>query len=138
MNRIVRTLALCAGSLSLPALGGEPAAAQIHAAFQVANADGNVVLDRKEAHRFGLTQESLKAADPRDAGQLDEQQFAAAVAQQFARADHDRDGRLDTKEMQVAGIQSKPAYLAADANRDGALDRAEYLNALVEQARGAK
>jgi hypothetical protein len=38
----------------------------------------------------------------------------------------------------VAGIQSKPAYLAADENRDRALDRTEYLNALVEQARGAK
>jgi hypothetical protein len=138
MNSTVRTLALCASGLSLGALAGELAGTPIHAAFQMANADGNAILDRQEARRFGLTQESLKAADPRDAGQLDEQQFAAAVAQQFARADHDRDGRLDTQEMQVAGIKSKPAYLAADADRDTALDSAEYLNALMEQARGAK
>jgi hypothetical protein len=138
MKLIIPTLALCAGCLSLSALGGEPAPAQIHAAFQVANADGNASIDRKEARRFGLGRESLKAADPRDAGQLDEQQFSAAVGQQFARADHDRDGSLDPKEMQVAGIKSKPAYLAADADHNGVLDGAEFLNALVEQARGVK
>jgi len=138
MKLLIRTLALSAAGLSLSALGEDPAAARIHAAFQVANTDGNSILDRKEARRFGLAEESLKAADARDAGQLDEQQFSAAVAQQFARADHDRDGNLDPKEMQVAGIKSKPAYLAADADRNGALDRAEFLNALVEQARGTK
>jgi hypothetical protein len=138
MKLILRTLALCVGGISLSAIGGDPAAAQIHAAFQVANADGNAILDRKEARRFGLAQESLTAADPRDAGQLDEQQFAVAGGQQFAHADHDRDGRLDPKEMQVAGIKSKPAYLAADADGDGTLDRAEFLNALVGQARGVK
>ena len=47
MSLTLRMLALCAGGLSLSALGGEPAAAQIHAAFQAANADGNAVLDRK-------------------------------------------------------------------------------------------
>ena len=87
---------------------------------------------------FGLARDSLKAADPQDDGQLDERQFAAAVEQQFASADHDRDGRLDPKEMQVAGIKSKPAFLAADADNDGVLNRGEFLNALVGQSRGVK
>jgi hypothetical protein len=138
MNRIFHTLALCAGGWALSSLAAEPPEAQLRSAFKVANADGNAIVDRREARRFGLSEDALKAADARDAGQLDEQQFAAAVAQQFASADHDRDGHLDPKEMQVAGIKSKPAYLAADSDGDGTLDRAEYLAALVEQARGAK
>ena len=104
MKLLIRTLALSAAGLSLSALGEDPAAARIHAAFQVANTDGNSILDRKEARRFGLAEESLKGTDARDAGQLDEQQFSAAVAQQFARADHDRDGNLDPKEMHDADV----------------------------------
>ena len=47
----------------------------------------------------------------------------------------DNDRTLDWKEAQKAGIKTKKVFDAADRDKDGTLDIAEFLAALVAQGK---
>lgn len=109
--------------------------AQIDAAFAKADLDKNGTLSLAEAKKFGITPKIFAKANPDKDGSLDKKEFADALAAQFAAANPDKDGTLDWKEAQKAGIKSKKTFEAANPDKDGTLDLAEYVAALVAQAK---
>lgn len=109
--------------------------AEIEAAFVVANPDRDSTVDQREARKFGIDGKAFQVADAGHDRRLDRNRFAAAIVHQFNRA-AGKDDVLDHKEAQVAGLRSKQAVMAADADGDGTLDLAQYLRALTLQAQG--
>ncbi|MBA3595952.1 MAG: EF-hand domain-containing protein [Methylibium sp.] len=138
MKNTFACLVLCAASTA--AFAADMAdmkltAAQIDAAFKVANPDNDGTVDMKEATKFGITKKAFEAANPDKDGTLDKKEFAAAIAHQFKQANPDNDGTLDPKEAKAAGIKSQKVFEAANPDKDGTLDIAEYLVALTNQAK---
>lgn len=109
--------------------------AQVEQAFAKADKDKNGTVSLAEAKTFGITANAFQAANPDKDGSLDKKEFAAAISVQFAAANPDNDRTLDWKEAQKAGIKTKKVFDAADPDKDGTLDIAEFLAALVAQAK---
>jgi Ca2+-binding EF-hand superfamily protein len=109
--------------------------AQIDAAFAKADTDKNGTLSQAEAKKFGITAKAFAAANPDKDGSLDRKELVAAIEYQFAAANPDKDGTLDAKEAHKAGVKSKKTFDAANPDKDGTLDIAEFLAALVAQAK---
>lgn len=109
--------------------------AQIDAAFAKADADKNGTVSLAEAKKFGITAKAFAKANPDKDGSLDKKEFVAAIQAQFADANPDKDGTLDPKEAKKAGVKSKQTFEAANPDKDGTLDIAEFLAALMAQAK---
>jgi EF hand len=109
--------------------------AQVDEAFAKADADKNGTVSLAEAKKFGITAKVFAKANPDKDGSLDKKEFVAAIEAQFALANPDKDGTLDRKEASKAGIKSQSTFDAANPDKDGTLDIAEYLTALVKQAK---
>lgn len=109
--------------------------AQVDTAFAKADADKNGTVSLAEAQKFGISAKAFAKANPDKDGSLDKKEFAAAIEGQFAQANPDKDGTLDRKEAKKAGIKSTKTFDAANPDKDGTLDIAEYLAALVAQAK---
>jgi hypothetical protein len=109
--------------------------AQIDAAFAKADIDKSGTVGLAEARKFGITLDMFRKADVDRHAALDKKGFAAAIRYQFAWANADHDDTLDWKEASKAGVKSKQIFDAADSDHDGTLDLAEYLAALVAQAK---
>jgi hypothetical protein len=107
----------------------------INRAFAKADTDHGGTVGLSEAKKFGITLDMFRKADAKKNAALDKNEFAVAISYQFAWANADRDGTLEWKEASMAGVRSKEIFDAADANHDGKLDPAEYLAALVAQAK---
>ena len=126
---------LAALALLAEAAASEPTGEQLDAAFVKADADKNGTVRLAEAKEFNITLDSFRNANPDRNGMLDKKEFRAAVAYQFKTANTQKDGSLDWKEASRAGVRSKETFAAADADRDGALDLAEFVAALAAQAK---
>jgi Ca2+-binding EF-hand superfamily protein len=131
-------LALC--TLSLAATFAMAADAkltdeQIDTAFAKADTDKNGTISRAEARKFGITTQAFDKANPDKDGSLDKKEFVAAIEAQFAAANPDKDGTLDKKEARKAGVKDTKAFDAANPDKDGTLDIAEFLAALIAQAK---
>jgi hypothetical protein len=107
--------------------------AEIEAAFVVADPDRDGKVDPRESSEFGIGKKAFEVADAGHDRKLDRNRFAAAIVHQFNRAAGKGDV-LDHQAAQVAGLKSKQAVMAADADGDGTLDLGEYLRALTLQA----
>jgi Ca2+-binding EF-hand superfamily protein len=92
-------------------------------------------LSQAEAKKFGITAKAFAAANPDKDGSLDRKELVAAIEYQFDAANPDKDGTLDAKEAHKAGVKSKKTFDAANPDKDGTLDIAEFLAALVAQAK---
>lgn len=135
MKRTVLALAL-AGSLGATmAAEQQLTEEQTAAAFAKADGDGNATVSLAEARKFGITARAFTKANPDRDGSLDKKEFAAALSLQFNRANPDQDGTLDWKEARKAGIKSKKTFDAANPDQDGTLDPAEFVAALLLQAK---
>lgn len=120
----------------LPALAaGAGVDARIEAAMAKADADGSGTVGLAEAKRFGITLDSFRKANPAHDGSLDRKEFAAAIAVQYETSGAGGNGGLDWPQASRAGVRSKQVFDAADPDRDGKLDFAEYLAAMVAQTR---
>ena len=109
--------------------------AQIDAAFAKADTDKSGTVGLSEASKFNITVDMFRKADVSKHAALDKKGFADAIRYQFAWANTDHDDTLDWKEASKAGIKSKKIFDAVDSDHDGTLDLAEYVAALVAQAK---
>jgi len=129
-------IAAIAFLVCMPATAGAQLTdAQIDAAFAKADLDKSGTVGLAEARKFGITLDVFRKANPKRDAALDKKEFADAIRYQFAWANGDRDDTLDWKEASMAGVKSKQVFDAADPDHDGTLDIAEYLAALVAQAK---
>lgn len=135
MKRSLVTAALIAAAASALAANGAPTEEQIGPAFAKADKDKNGTVSLAEAKAFGIAQKHFEKANPDKDGSLDKAEFAAAIGLQFAAANPDNDGTLDWKEAKKAGVKTKKIFEQANPDKDGTLDVAEYLAALVAQAK---
>ncbi len=136
MKRIalIATLALAAGA-AFAADVAAPTEEQVGPAFEKADKDKNGTVSLAEAKAFGIAAKFFAQANPDKDGSLDKKEFAAAIGLQFNAANPDKDGTLDPKEAKKAGVKSKKTFEAANPDKDGTLDMAEYLAALIAQAK---
>jgi EF-hand domain pair len=135
MKTFITLLALAASSTLALAADAKLSDAQIDAAFAKADLDKNGTLSLVEAKRFGITGKFFRLANPDLDSSLDKMEFVAAIEAQFKAANPDNDGTLDAREAAKAGVKNRRVFEAANPDKDGTLDIAEYLAALVAQAR---
>lgn len=135
MKKLLVCTALAISASMAVAAGATLSDAQVDEAFAKADADKNGTVSLAEAKKFGITAAAFKKANPDKDGSLDKKEFAAAIVAQFEAANPDKDGTLDAKEASKAGVKSKKVFEAANPDKDGTLDIAEFLAALVAQAK---
>jgi EF hand len=135
MKSISLAVVLCATAGLAQAAEAQPTDAQVDSAFSKADKNKNGTLSLAEAKAFGIGAKVFEKANPDKDGTLDKKEFLAAVNLQFTAANPDNDGTLDWKEARKAGVKSKKTFEAANPDKDGTLDPAEYLAALVAQAK---
>lgn len=109
--------------------------AQTEAAFTKADKAKDGTVSQAEAKAFGISAKAFETANPDKDGTLDKKEFAAALSYQFNSANPDKDGTLDWKEANKAGVKSKKTFEEANPDKDGTLDVAEFVAALILQAK---
>lgn len=135
MKKIITTAALAFAAASALAANVAPTEEQIGPAFEKADKDKNGTVSLAEAKKFGIAAKHFVQANPDKDGSLDKKEFAAAIGLQFTAANPDNDGTLDWPEAKKAGVKSKKVFDQANPDKDGTLDVAEFLAALVAQAK---
>lgn len=129
-----------AAALALPVAAGDfrITDAQVDAAMARADLDGNGEVGLSEARKFGITMDTFRKANTDRDGSLARPQFAAALREQFVSTKPEDGRTLDWPKASRAGVRSKRIFDAADPDRDGKLDIAEYLSAMTAQAKQVK
>lgn len=78
---------------------------------------------------------AMQALDPNNTGTLDLDEARKAGAALFDRIDRNRNGVLNKREL--GGRVTPQEFAVADANKDGALSKAEYLSVVDNRFRAA-
>jgi EF hand len=135
MKHIILASALALVGSAALAANAAPTEAQIGPAFEKADKNKNGTVELAEAKKFGIAAKFFETANPDKDGSLDKKEFAAAIGLQFAAANPDNDGTLDWPEAKKAGVKTKKVFEQANPDKDGTLDVAEFLAALIAQAK---